>query len=128
MSTLKHEDVEVIFDLMTGLQRAICMVLVEHQGMENSIHVPDLAARLGCHPRLLQDSIKDLVEIYGLPIGTGVACGFFWMFRPEEFDAVIGNHTDRGLSNLTHASAVKRIAARIFPDRFAEANGQGRLF
>jgi hypothetical protein len=127
MVTLTREDVEAIWDVMTPLQRAAALVLIEAQGRERAIHVPVIAARVGCNGRILQDAVKDMVEIFGLPIGTGSE-GLWWMVEPEEFDAVIGNLTDRGLSNLTHAGAVRRIAGRLFPNRYADATGQGRLF
>ncbi|MCK7580907.1 MAG: hypothetical protein MZV65_38355 [Chromatiales bacterium] len=47
-------------------------MLIEAQGRERAIHVPVIAARIGCNDRLLQDAVEDMVEIYGLPIGT---CG-----------------------------------------------------
>ena len=123
-----REEFGLIWDMMTPLQRAILAVLHEHhRGMANAIHVADLARLVGVHSRKLQDEIKDLTEIYGVPIAASLPCGIFIMETEEERAAVAAHLRARAISTLTRAQAIKRISREQF-DGECEAGGQGRLF
>ena len=105
-------DREVVYDLLLESEKRVLKVLFEdHQGIDNAISMADLTkkARVS-NTRRLQQIIKDLVEIYGVRIGSGISAGYFIIMNQDEADQVAKNFFNRGISNLRHYQAVKKIS------------------
>jgi hypothetical protein len=106
------EDVEIVFDLLYKDEKRVLMILCEeHQGIKNAISMNDLTKKAEVsNTRRLQQIIKDLVEVYGVRVGSGIPAGYFIITNQEEADQVAKNFFNRGISNLRHYQAVKKIS------------------
>lgn len=58
------------WDLLSEEQRLLLSVLVRCHGQANAKPVPELANLAGLSPRRAQDVVKELIEEWGIPIGS----------------------------------------------------------
>jgi len=121
-----RENAEAIWDVLTPEQRSVINALNNHGGAAAAVHQQALADAIGMDKRRLQHILKDLNELYGLPIGANDA-GVFVMETEAERGEVAGILRARAISTLTRAQAINRIDRSQF-DGECEAVAQGRLF
>jgi len=117
---LTRDEAEAAFDLLAEDERRVLIILLaDHRGMANAISMPELARKAGVSStRRLQTIVKTLTEAYGIWIGAGLPCGYFIIESQEEADLVGRNFRARGISNLAHEAAVRKISRRQVLDEY----------
>jgi len=112
---------EAIWDTLAEDEKRVLSALAkEHVGIDSAISMPDLTAKAGVSStRRLQQIVKDLVEIYGVRIGSGVANGFFIIETADEAHRVAQNFWKRAFSNIRHAQAIERMSVAGTLDKIA---------
>lgn len=98
------------FGRMTDDEQEVLVALATHRGRAAAIHLPELAAQVGIHQREVQDIVKRLVEVYGVMVSRGEACGMYLIESVDEAERSAGNLWRRGISNLMAAAALRRMS------------------
>jgi len=108
----ENENIQMPLD-----HKMICNIIRDqHQGAIASINQADLAAVSGIRKRRVRKIIKELIEQFGMPIGTlyTQAGGYFWITTKSEAEVSCKAISDHAISQLSRVAALKKTTLRKY--------------